>query len=92
MVNHRRVFGDDSSARMLDEMRERARTCLAAIDDALDGQDYLVDGEFTAADIMMGYSLFLARSVGAMGEGEFPNASAYFARLTARPAFARTMA
>jgi glutathione S-transferase len=92
IVNHRRVFGDASSAQMLDEMRERARICLTAIDDALDGQDYLVGGEFTAADIMMGYSLFLAHRVDAMDQGEFPNVSAYFGRLKARPAFVRTMA
>jgi len=92
IVNHRRVFGDDSSARVLDEMRDRARICIGAIDDALDGKDYLVAGEFTAADIMMGYSIFLAHWVGAMDEGEFPNVSAYYARLNSRPAFARTMA
>jgi glutathione S-transferase len=92
IVNHRRMFGDDSSARILDEMRDRSRSCITAIDDALDGQDYLVDGEFTAADIMMGYSIFLAQWVGAMDNGEFPNVTAYFARLRARPAFVRTMA
>jgi len=92
MVNHRRVFGDESSARVLAEMRERARVCLTAIDDALDGQEYLVAGEFTAADIMMGYSIFLAQWVNAMEEGEFPNVTAYYARLSARPAFLRTMA
>jgi glutathione S-transferase len=92
IVNHRRVFGDDSSARVLDEMRDRARICIAAIEDALDGQDYLVDGQFTAADIMMGYSIFLAQRVRAVADGEFPNVTNYFARLTARPAFARTMA
>ena len=91
IVNHRRVFGADSSARMLDEMRDRARSCITAIDDALDGQDYLIDDEFTAADIMMGYSVFLAHRVKAMDEGEFPNVTAYYARLRARPAFVKTM-
>jgi glutathione S-transferase len=92
IVNHRRVFGDESNERVLEEMRERARICIQAIDDALHGQDYLVEGEFTAADIMMGYSIFLAHWVKAMDDGEFPNVSAYYARLRARPAFARTMA
>jgi glutathione S-transferase len=92
IVNHRRVFGDEASAGVLEEMRDRARICLRAIDDALEGRDYLVGGEFTAADIMMGYSVFLAKRVGAMDEGEFPNVSAYFARLRARPAFASAMA
>ena len=91
IVNHRRVFGADSSTRMLDEMRDRARSCIAAIDDALDGQTYLIDDEFTAADIMMGYSVFLADRVKAMDEGEFPNVTAYYARLRARPAFVKTM-
>ena len=91
IVNHRRVFGADSSTRMLDEMRDRARSCITAIDDALAGQDYLIDDEFTAADIMMGYSIFLAIRVKAMDEGEFPNVTDYYNRLSARPAFARTM-
>ena len=76
---------------MLDEMRDRARSCITAIDDALAGQGYLIDGEFTAADVMMGYSIFLALRVKAMDEGEFPNVTAYYARLKARPAFVRTM-
>jgi len=92
IVNHRRVFGDESSVRVLDEMRDRARICIQAVDDALDGKAYLLGGDFTAADIMMGYSIFLAKRVGAMKEGEFPNVSAYFARLSARPAFASAMA
>ncbi len=92
IVNHRRVFGDESNARVLEEMRERSRICIQAIDDALDGQDYLVDGGFSAADIMMGYSIFLAYWVKAMDEREFSNVSAYYARLRARPAFVRTMA
>ena len=78
--------------RMLEEMRDRARLCLAAVDDALEGQGYLVGDEFTAADIMMGYSVLLARWQGAMDEGEFSNVDAYADRLKARPAFARTMA
>jgi glutathione S-transferase len=92
MVNHRREFGEQSSPRILDEMRERARTCLSALEEALEGREYLVGGEFTAADIMMGYSVLLAGLVGAMSEGEFPNVGAYFARLRARPAFARATA
>jgi glutathione S-transferase len=92
IVNHRREFGDDSSPRILDEMRGRARLCLTALDDALGGQHYLVGDEFTAADIMMGYSVFLAQWVKAMKEGEFPNVIAYYDRLRARPAFARAMA
>ena len=91
IVNHRRVFAAESSPRMLDEMRDRSRSCLTAVDDALAGHDYLIGDEFTAADVMMGYSIFLALRVRAMDEGEFPNVTAYYDRLGARPAFVRTM-
>ena len=91
IVNHQRVFAAESSPRMLDEMRDRSRSCLTAVDDALAGHDYLIGDEFTAADVMMGYSIFLALRVKAMDEGEFPNVTAYYDRLSARPAFVRTM-
>ena len=91
IVNHRRVFAAESSPRMLDEMRDRSRSCLTAVDDALAGHDYLIGDEFTAADVMMGYSIFLALRVRAMVEGEYPTVTAYYDRLSARPAFVRTM-
>jgi hypothetical protein len=45
----------------------------------------IVDGEFTAADIMMGYSIFLADLLKVMDDDEYSNVIAYFAHLKERP-------
>ncbi len=58
----------------------------SVVDDALAGRDYLLGADFTAADIMMGYSVGLLERV--MGDG-YPNATAYLNRLTSRPASRR---
>jgi hypothetical protein len=42
---------------------------------------HLVDGTFTAADIMMGYSLLLARRFNVLAATAHPNVNAYMARL-----------
>ena len=87
MVNHRRAFSEDQQvAAVLEEMADRARLCIAALDQALESQQYLCGHDFTAADIMTGYSLMLARRFELMGETH-PNVSAYWLRLSARPAF-----
>ncbi len=61
---------------------------LALLGAALEGRAYLVEDRFTAADLMAGYALALARMVGERPEG--PGAlHAWFERLSARPAFER---
>lgn len=86
IVNHRRAFAEaEQSQAAIEEMQSRAWLCVAAVDQALDGQDFLVDGEFGAADIMMGYSLMLVES---LAPGDLPpNVASYWARLSARPGF-----
>jgi glutathione S-transferase len=86
IVNHRRAFAEaEQSQAAIEEMQSRAWLCVAAVDQALDGQDFLVEGEFSAADIMMGYTLML---VGNLAPGDLPaNIAAYWARLSARPGF-----
>lgn len=85
IVNHRRAFSEsDQSPAAIEEMQGRAWLCVAALDDALSGRDFLL-GPFTAADIMMGYTLML---VGRLAPGDLPsNASGYWERLSARPGF-----
>jgi glutathione S-transferase len=57
----------------------------------LAGAEYVAAGRFTMADISVGYSVLLARSIG-IG-GEVPEAlNVYFERISARPAFARAKA
>ena len=54
MTNHRREF-DPPLDDVLREMAGRARTCVAAIDDALsDGRKFILGDTFTAADICLG--------------------------------------
>jgi glutathione S-transferase len=64
---------------------------LRAVDAIVKEQAYLVADRFTAADIAVGYALYLAASIGI--DQEFPPAvRAYLDRLTAREAFQRANA
>jgi glutathione S-transferase len=55
------------------------------VDAALAGREYLV-GNFTAADIMLGHSLFMANRLGQV-PAELVNLAAYVKRIEARTAF-----
>jgi glutathione S-transferase len=64
---------------------------LRAVDTALQHQEYLCAGRFTAADIAVAYALQLAGHLGL--DSQFPPAvAAYWARLQQRPAFQRALA
>lgn len=91
IVNHGREFGKTGQiAAVLDEMKARARLCSEAVDQALEGRSYLLGDTFSAADIMMGYSVMLAERLTSI-EG-LPNLQAYWKRLAARPAYQRAAA
>lgn len=91
IVNHRRAFGEAGQIpAVVEEMAGRARLCSEAVDRALAGRPYLLGDEFTAADIMMGYSVMLARRLTSV-EG-LENLSAYWDRLSSRPAYVRAAA
>ena len=47
IVNHKRVFN----------MSSRAILCLQALNNNLEGKEYIVGNSFTSADIMLGYTL-----------------------------------
>src|ERR1700759_210352 len=59
---------------------------LKAVDRALQADDWLCAGRFTAADISVGYALLLAAQLDLDAESP-PAIAAYWARLQARPAF-----
>ena len=63
---------------------------LRTVEVALDGHDYLCADRFTVADICVGFSLYLADTLGFKG-GFKPNTAAYYERLCARPAFQRSI-
>jgi glutathione S-transferase len=68
------------------EAARRAKAALAVVEDALQDREWLT-GEFSAADVMMGYGLALAKRLRLTDE--LPNIKAYVARCEARPAFRR---
>ena len=75
---------------VVDDARDRALICVDALEGALLGSAYLLGDVFTAADIMMGYSLALAKRVAVLAD-DHPLVGAYQARLEARPGFAKGM-
>jgi len=74
---------------------KRARGTLAhyagILDDELEGQSYLIDDEFTAADIVVGYTLYVTELFNMWPEGH-RNLDAYITRLKERPAFQKACA
>lgn len=62
-----------------------------SVEDALAGRDYLCGGRFTMADICVGFSLHLARTIG-IEEAMTPNVAAWAERIFTRPAFIKASA
>jgi glutathione S-transferase len=90
IVNHRRTFPGREVDYVLEDMRSRATQCVVAVDGALADRPYLVGDTFTAADVMMGYTLHIYRRL--VTESLPANVERYWSRLNARPAFQATMA
>ena len=63
-----------------------ASAAIEVLERALAGKDYLLGPEFSGADIMVGYTLLVAKAFGVLDQG-FPRVEAYLGRLTGRPAF-----
>ena len=90
IVNHRRVFADRAIPEVIEEMKARTRLCVDALEREMRGRDYLL-GDFTAADIMMGYTLRACERL--LPDEPLPaNAGAYWKRLTARDAYRAAIA
>ncbi|MBY0399290.1 glutathione S-transferase family protein [Myxococcota bacterium] len=89
---HRFVLREaDRIPAALELARRQFARVVAQLDQALADRDYLVEDRFTAADLMAGYGIALARMVGELPPP--PKAlAAWFARLEQRPAFERALA
>ena len=85
IVNHRRVFAGKEAPGVVDEMKDRTRLCAKAIDKAIEGKTWILGEKFSAADIMLGYTLRLYGLL--MGEALPGNVESYWVRITARDAF-----
>ena len=84
IVNHRRNF-DPPLADVVAEMVHRSEQCLKAVDEALSDRDYIL-GEFSGADIMLGYCFILVENFTSILDKEYSSANAYWQRLKSRPA------
>ena len=73
-----------------EDANKRLGRVFDAIERALEGHDYIAGSEFSAADIMLGFTLHMSRMLGVLGDGH-PAALAYYERLAARPAFQRAL-
>jgi glutathione S-transferase len=67
-----------------------ADAALDVVERALAGRDYLLGRELSGADIMMGYTVLVAKWFG-MLTAAYPNLSRYVARLEARPALQKAL-
>lgn len=73
---------------VVDDARKRALLCLDAVTQRLADRRFLLGETFSAADIMMGYTLVLGQRVGVLAP-EHQVAQGYLARLAERPGYAR---
>ncbi len=88
IVNHRREFKPELDA-VVAEMKSRATACVAALDAALSGRDYLLGDGINAADLSICYT---TRGYRRMVSETLPAAyQAYFDRVTALPSYARAV-
>ena len=73
-------------AAVVPDAKRRLARVLGVVEQALAKQDTLLPSGFSAADIMLGYALQLAKLLGQL-PADLPRTNAYLARLAARPAF-----
>jgi glutathione S-transferase len=76
----------DSQQQLIEDARLRAASGIEFLEQSLGDKGYVVGDEFTAADIMLGFTLVAAQLLGVLDE-RFPKTNAYLSRLVARPAF-----
>jgi glutathione S-transferase len=79
-------------AAVVEDGRTRALLCMDALEAAVPDGRYLVNGGFTAADIMMGYTLILARRFKILTPASHPNVGAYMAHLEQHAGFRKAQA
>jgi glutathione S-transferase len=80
----------DKVPEAIEDYRGWALSSVGVVDQALAGKAYLLGDEFSAADVMMGYTLVVAKWFGILTDAH-PNAWAYIARLEERPAFQKAL-
>jgi glutathione S-transferase len=80
-----------SQSELIQDARARAAMGLDFLEREIGESSHLVGDEFSAADIMMGFTLVAARMLGVL-DARHPRLGRYLARLEARPAFQKAAA
>lgn len=85
-------YRDDGArhTELLQDTRVRAAKGLEFLENGLGDKPWLLGEEFSAADIMTGFTLVAARMLGVLDD-RFPRLVDYLARLEERPAYQRTL-
>jgi glutathione S-transferase len=86
------VYRDDAEdyPQVVGDARYRVLTVLDQVEDRLNEVEYLAGSEFTAADIMMGFTLFVALTLGFLEDR--PNLKDYLTRLQEREGMQNALA
>lgn len=79
----------ESIDELVDEAEGKFKDSLKAVESALDDRQFLLGSEFSAADIMMGYSIALIERL--LGD-QHPNLRSYLDRLQSREAYQKVAA
>jgi glutathione S-transferase len=92
IVWHTLYKGDaDGLPSVIEDARDRARTALDFLEQALAENAYLLGDDFSGADIMVGFTLAVARALNVLDD-RYSQLAAYLARLEERSAFQRALA
>jgi glutathione S-transferase len=80
----------DRFPEVIHSARGRALEAFGFVGKRLEGRDYLLGADFSAADVMMGFTLFAARALGVLDD-RYANVNRYLARLEQRAAFQKSL-
>jgi glutathione S-transferase len=83
--------GEADDPKLLADARARAAASFDRLEVELQGREYLLPSGFSAADIMMGFTVVAGRLLGIWGE-QHAALGAYTTRLTSRPAYQKALA
>ncbi len=88
---HTRVRKDaDEIPAAMEDYRTWAEAAVRTVEGSLDGQPFILGDGFSGADIMLGYSLMIAKAFGAL-TADHPGTDAYLTRLLERAGFQKAL-